>query len=258
MSNKWTIQNKLHIWHLLNHILAIIGLIYFFQISINYWWLIISFAMFIISGMVGVNIGLHRYLSHKSFTTGKYRDLFLKYISILSGLGSTVVWVAMHRHHHITSDNVNDIQSPKNIGIVRAWFLNYNSANFPPSLVRDIISCPHNRFIHKYYFYILITLYILTTLLNPLLTIFVLAIPAVLCFHGAAAIGVLPHLFGYKIEGNNDTSYNNILASILSLGEGWHNYHHVNPSDYRHGYKWFEFDPSAHVIHWFLKTNNNK
>ena len=251
----WTTQNKLHIWHLLNHLITFVGLVYLFNTSFDYLWLAISFAMFIISGMVGVNIGLHRYLSHKSFTTGKYRDLFLKYISILSGLGSTVVWVAMHRHHHITSDTLKDIQSPKNIGIVRAWLLNYNSANFSPSLVRDIISCPHNRFIHKYYFYILITLYILTMLLNPLITIFVLAIPAVLCFHGAAAIGVLPHLSGYKVEVKLDTSYNNILASILSLGEGWHNYHHVHPSDYRHGYKWFEFDPSAYLISWFLKTN---
>jgi len=247
-----SVQNKLHLWHLLNHILAFVGIAYLL-VTPEYWWLVIAYLMFFLSGLIGVNIGLHRYLSHKSFVTGRKRDIFLKYLSMLSGLGSPVVWVAMHRHHHATSDTDNDIQAPDNIGILRAWFLNYNQANFRPSTVRDIMRCNHNRFIHKNYFKILIFFYIILGCISPLLTIFLLAVPAVLSFHGAAALGVLTHQWGYRLYETKDKSYNNVLASILSLGEGWHNYHHAYPGDYKHGQCWFEFDPAAILIDKFFK-----
>lgn len=69
----------------------------------------------------------------------------------------------------------------------------------------------------------------------------------------AGAFGVIPHSkkFGYLvIEPNKgDTSVNSPLASLLSWGEGWHNYHHTIVKDYRHGYKWWEIDPPA----WFIE-----
>jgi stearoyl-CoA desaturase (delta-9 desaturase) len=252
-----SVQIKLHLWHLFNHALAFTGLIYI-GITSEYWWFIFAYTMFILSGMVGVNIGLHRYLSHKSFVTGKRRDIFLKYLSMLSGLGSPIVWVAMHRHHHATSDTIKDIQAPSTIGVLRAWFLDYNPATFGPSIVRDIMSCHHSKFIHKYYFRMLIVLYVLVACINPLLTVFLLAVPAVLSFHGAAALGVLTHLWGYRVVESKDNSYNNILASILSLGEGWHNYHHMYPTNYQQGHRWFEFDPAAHIIRWFFKIDKKK
>lgn len=246
-------QTKLHLWHIFNHLLAILGLILIIQ-SNSYYWLVYSYLMYIIIGMLGVNIGLHRYLSHRSFKTGIKRDIFLKYISILSGLGSPIVWVAMHRHHHATSDTDKDIQAPKNIGFLRAWFLHYKTASFSPSTVRDVISCRHNKFIHKHYFKILFFIYTTISLINPLYTIYLFAIPAVLCFHGAAALGVLNHTFGYKVATTKDNSYNNILASIVSLGEGWHNYHHAYPGDYKQGHQWFEFDPTARCIELAFKV----
>ena len=252
-----SVQIKLHLWHLFNHVLAIAGLIYI-GTTLDYWWFAVSYAMFVLSGMVGVNIGLHRYLSHKSFTTGKRRDIFLKSLSILSGLGSPIVWVAMHRHHHATSDTDKDIQAPANIGVLRAWFLDYNPATFGPSIVRDIMFCQHSKFIHKHYFQILIALYAVVACVDPLLTVFLLALPAVLCFHGAAALGVLTHRWGYQVVESKDNSYNNILASILSLGEGWHNYHHRHPMDYQQGHQWFEFDPAAHIIRWGFMTYEKK
>ena len=68
------------------------------------------------------------------------------------------------------------------------------------------------------------------------------ALPAIGCFHGAQSIGVLPHLWGYRRYNVNDKSHNNWLASILALGEGWHNNHHHFPSSAKQGFYWWEID----------------
>ena len=36
--------------------------------------------------------------------------------------------------------------------------------------------------------------------------------------------------------------------SLFTFGEGYHNYHHKFPSDFRNGVSWFAFDPSK----WFI------
>ncbi|MEO6543125.1 MAG: acyl-CoA desaturase, partial [Nitrospiraceae bacterium] len=38
------------------------------------------------------------------------------------------------------------------------------------------------------------------------------------------------------------------LVSLLTFGEGYHNYHHSYQSDYRNGPRWYNFDPSKWLI----------
>ena len=38
------------------------------------------------------------------------------------------------------------------------------------------------------------------------------------------------------------------MISLLTFGEGYHNYHHTYQSDYRNGPSWYNFDPSKWVI----------
>jgi len=96
----------------------------------------------------------------------------------------------------------------------------------------------------------LLVLHVGIFLVHPLLPLFALSIPAVGCFHGVSAIGVIPHLpwSGYRTHNSADDSRNSPLASLLSLGEGWHNNHHAFPSRYFHGEKWWEVDPSRWII----------
>jgi stearoyl-CoA desaturase (delta-9 desaturase) len=56
------------------------------------------------------------------------------------------------------------------------------------------------------------------------------------------------HLWGYRNYSTTDRSRNNWLVAILTLGEGWHNNHHANPRNVRHGQKWWEIDPTYLAI----------
>jgi stearoyl-CoA desaturase (delta-9 desaturase) len=51
-------------------------------------------------------------------------------------------------------------------------------------------------------------------------------VSTVLCYHGTYTINSLSHVFGRQRYRTGDTSRNNWLLAIITLGEGWHNNHH--------------------------------
>jgi stearoyl-CoA desaturase (delta-9 desaturase) len=44
------------------------------------------------------------------------------------------------------------------------------------------------------------------------------------------------------------TPRDNFLTAFLTLGEGYHNFHHEFPIDYRNGIRWYDYDPTKWVI----------
>jgi len=248
---KMNYGTKVKLLTLVNHLVLAIGIYY----TASWDWLFLGVVMYIFVGLFSANISMHRYISHKSFQTGPLREKFLKYVSILSCFGSPISWSALHRHHHEHSDTKKDIQNPKEIGAVKSWSSLYPNTNISPKLIGDLLRDRDIKFIHNNYFKIITFIYIILFLINPMLLIWGFVFPAVLSFHQAAAIGVIPHYSwaGYKVVDSKDDSVNSPLASLLSLGEGWHNYHHYKPTDYRHGHKWWEIDQSAWIIEKFLR-----
>ncbi len=67
-------------------------------------------------------------------------------------------------------------------------------------------------------------------------------------FHGTCTINSLSHLFGSQRFDAGDTSKNNWLLALITLGEGWHNNHHHYQSTVRQGFYWYEFDISWYVL----------
>jgi stearoyl-CoA desaturase (delta-9 desaturase) len=61
------------------------------------------------------------------------------------------------------------------------------------------------------------------------------------------------HIWGEQPYGTADSSRNSWFVSLLTFGEGYHNYHHTYPSDYRNGPLWYNFDPSKWLIYTLSK-----
>ena len=249
-----TMQQKMWAWHAWNHVIAIIGI---FSIIVNGYWglLLVALVLSFLCTQVA-NISLHRYLTHRSFKTGPKRDLLLRLISVWAGLGPSIMWVIAHRQHHADSDKPEDYQNPRVIGKLKSWFTIYPKTNFNIKYGKDIMRCKYSKFIYKNYFKIQFVCYALAFIINPWIAVVALAIPMTVVFHGAAAIGVLTHTWGYRVAESGDLSTNNWLAAIMSGGEGWHNWHHAHPGDYRNGYKWWELDPPAWIIEKFFIIND--
>jgi len=224
-------------------------------------WACIYYPQYIIYGLIAwgfvnifsTNIAIHRFMSHRSFTTTPIKAKILKYLTVISAFGSPLSWTAMHRYHHMYSGSKQDNESPENIGYVRAWLTLYDPITVPKEMVKDILKDKDYMFITKHYWTLLLSYVGILYAIDPLLGIFAFSFPAACVYQAAGAFGVIPHMkqFGYiVVKPNKDcTAVNSPLTSLISWGEGWHNYHHTIADDYRHGHKWWELDPPA----WFIE-----
>ena len=225
-------------------------------------WACFTYPEYIIYGVIAwgfvnifsTNIAIHRFMSHRAFETTPIKAKILKYLTIRSAFGSPLSWTAMHRYHHRYSGHpVDDNQSPARIGYLRAWLTLYDPITVPKVMVKDILQDKDYMFITKNYWLLLFTYVFILYTISPMLGVFAFSFPAACIYIAAGAFGVIPHskYFGYKVvkSRSNCTAVNSPLTSLISWGEGWHNYHHTISKDYRHGHKWWEIDPPA----WFIE-----
>ena len=73
-------------------------------------------------------------------------------------------------------------------------------------------------------------------------------ISTVLLYHATYTINSLAHKFGRRRYKTDDSSRNNLLLAIITLGEGWHNNHHRYPHATRQGFFWWEIDISYFIL----------
>jgi stearoyl-CoA desaturase (delta-9 desaturase) len=92
-------------------------------------------------------------------------------------------------------------------------------------------------------------------IIDPYLVLFAYVIPAGYCLHTLGLVNCVIHRWGYKnYEGQAGESRNNVLLAILTLGaNGWHNNHHATPSDWKHGKRKWEIDPTSLIIRMMKK-----
>src|ERR1700757_2991490 len=69
-------------------------------------------AMYLITGL-GVEGGLHRYFTHRSFEASEPAKVFLAVAGSMAAQGPVVFWVANHRLHNAFADTDRDPHSPQ-------------------------------------------------------------------------------------------------------------------------------------------------
>jgi stearoyl-CoA desaturase (delta-9 desaturase) len=174
-------------------------------------------------------------------------------------------WAAHHRDHHAFSDRKEDPHSPVQHGFLRShmsWFL--STKGFIPDLkrVRDLLQFPELRWLDRFDIVIPVALgagmFGLGVLLEHVapqlgtngwqMLIWGFFISTVVCWHGTYTINSLSHVFGRQRYRTGDSSRNNWLLALITLGEGWHNNHHHYPSAARQGFYWWEIDITFYVL----------
>lgn len=227
------------------------------------WWVnFLYFYVSLLAGRVFVEIGLHRFFSHKSFKTSEFKKNFLLIGGTLIGLGSCISYVGVHRTHHMYSDTPKDPHSPTNIGIIKTWLTMWDKnwvVDF--SSVKDLLRDPLQMFLHRHYFKIIICWILLLSLISliinsiiPLLLLF--ALPNLMTFITAGFTNAIGHTVGYRNFDTDDRSTNQYFTRFLLLSAGLHNNHHAYPNAWNFNVrnKWFEFDTEGTLIkHFFIK-----
>jgi stearoyl-CoA desaturase (delta-9 desaturase) len=215
-----------------NFILSIVAVWY--AISTGQLYLLaVSYLVFVVLCPIGISAGLHRLLSHRSYSTSPLIEKILSIISVYATVGSPIAWVAVHRSHHGFSDKENDPHSPYQNGqltvkgVVSAW-TGYGAptVKIPISYVKDLSRNSFQRWLHDNYFKLLLVPVIILFLINPIMGLFLYSLPATLALNTTSVVNVLGHSHGYRNHDTKDFSTNSWIANLISLGEGWHNNHH--------------------------------
>jgi stearoyl-CoA desaturase (delta-9 desaturase) len=215
--------------------------------------------MFAITGLY------HRYFSHRTFKTSRVGQFIFGVLGASAVQRGPIWWAAHHRHHHAHSDQEGDIHSPKQVGFWRAhmgWFLSRRGFTPDMKYVRDLLQFRELRWLDRFDVFVPTLLGVGMFLLGVLLEnkaphlhtngwqmlIWGFFISTVLCYHGTYTINSLSHVFGRQRYRTGDTSRNNWLLAIITLGEGWHNNHHFYPNAARQGFYWWEIDVSYYML----------
>lgn len=241
-------NQQVRLLQIVNHILLLLGVVFVVYTG-QFYLLLVSLVTYWIIGILGINVGFHRLLSHRSFKTHPLIEKVLSVIGVLTTVGSPLAWVAIHRQHHRVCERPGDPHSPYILGKLRAWFGVWNYVHLDLKLIKDFRKSAFHKFLHRQYLWIILAYCVALFLINPVLVIFVYAIPACLCLHSTSAIIVIAHIHGYKTYNlKHDESRNSWIANLITMGEGWHNNHHAKPYEWNNWEKWWEFDIPAQVI----------
>lgn len=199
-----------------------------------------------ITGCLGITLGWHRLIAHRSFQVPKWLEYFFVLCGSLACQHGPIEWIGLHRHHHRFSDKSNDHHdSGKGFWWSHmGWLLrNVPAEEEIPRFTRDINNDPVYLFCEKYFLAMQFGLAGLLFLLGGWpFVIWGVFVRLVVVYHCTWLVNSATHKFGYRNYQTDDASTNCWWVAVVTYGEGWHNNHHAFQHSARHGLKWWEFD----------------
>lgn len=195
---------------------------------------------------IGITLGWHRLVSHRSFQVPKWLEYFLVFCGTLSMQGGPIWWVGLHRHHHLYSDQPNDHHDSRKgfwWSHIEWMFREVPAEAEIPRFTKDIADDPVYQFLDKYFLPIQVVLAIVLYLWGGWpFVIWGIFVRLVTVYHTTWLVNSATHTFGYRTFETTDHSMNCWWVALLTFGEGWHNNHHAYQYSARHGLQWWELD----------------
>ncbi|XP_034247037.1 stearoyl-CoA desaturase 5-like isoform X3 [Thrips palmi] len=196
----------------------------------------------------GVTAGSHRLWSHRAYKAKWQLRTLLMLCQTLSFQNHIYDWVRDHRVHHKFTDTDADPHNSKR-GFFFAhmgWLLirKHPEVGIKGATIdfSDLERDPIVMFQKKYYLILVpVVAFAIPTLVPTLLwgesiyfgwyvttiTRYVLALHATWLVNSAA------HIYGTRPIDKSLSPTENAFVAYITFGEGWHNYHHVFPWDYK-------------------------
>ncbi|XP_065158311.1 acyl-CoA Delta-9 desaturase-like [Atheta coriaria] len=196
----------------------------------------------------GVTAGRHRYFSHRSFKGNRAVDILLMLMTCTAFEQSIFTWCRDHRLHHKHSETNADPYNSK-----RGFFfchLGWVLLRKHPDVkekgksidMSDLKANPTVMFEYKYCLLLSFIFTIIVPLVVPmyfwnerfLVALFYGTIYRyALVLHMTWSVNSFAHLYGMRTYDKSIKPAENNLVSTIAFGEGFHNYHHTFPWDYK-------------------------
>lgn len=213
-----------------------------------------------IVGSLGVGLGYHRLLTHRSFKAPKWLEYTLTIFGGMAIQDDAPKWVATHRIHHQFVETDKDPHSTRPgfwwahmEWILRGTAQDHDAATlqkYVPDLMKDKF---HATFAKYYFVPLVLSGFVLFLIGGWSMVLWGVFARVVFGWHSTWLVNSATHFFGKRRFATKDDSTNNAWVAILTFGEGWHNNHHAQPASARHGLRWYEFDMNWLTIRLFEK-----
>ncbi|XP_068911724.1 acyl-CoA Delta-9 desaturase [Tenebrio molitor] len=236
-------------------------------VSARFYTTLFAFLTIYFSGF-GITAGAHRLWSHRAYKAKWPLRLLLVFLFTITGQRHVYAWALDHRVHHKYSETDADPHNAKR--------------GFLFSHVGWLVLTPHPNVVEKRQAVDMSDLeedqivMWQKKLYPPLFFIFVIFLPVFIpvyywnetvwnsfwvnfnarfciTLNIAFFVNSVAHMWGQKPYDRYISPVENLAVSLAALGEGWHNYHHVFPWDYRTGELGNAYNPSTTFIDFFAK-----
>jgi stearoyl-CoA desaturase (Delta-9 desaturase) len=228
-------------------------------------------VMYLITGL-GVEAGLHRYFTHRSFEASEPVKVFLGIAGSMAAQGPVVFWVANHRLHHAFADTERDPHSPQPqgpgvLGHAKGlwhghvgWLFNVKKIDWSRH-TRDWLEDRRVMKINAHYFSLVLAGIVAPGVIGGLVTQSVHGLIGGILWGGFVRIFALDqatwvvnslgHTIGRREFPVRDESRNIAVLAPPTMGGSWHNNHHARPSLAQTRRHWWQLDLVGDFI-WLL------
>ena len=228
---------------------TIVAICSLWQQAVRWSDLVLLITLYTFSAL-GMTVGFHRMLSHRSFRPHPVVKLVLLILGCIAVEAPPIEFAATHIKHHALSDREGDPHSPTE-GLFHAhlgWLLKDRFAD-PQQYCRHLLKDPIVVFVNRTFL-----LWVALSLLIPLAIggwtgfLWGALVRIFIGHHVTFSVNSVCHTFGKREFETNDRSHNEWIVGLLAFGEGWHNNHHAFPRSAFHGLHWWQIDVSGYLI----------
>lgn len=259
-TNKQALDIKSILVLFLTPIAAVVLIPYY---AINYGfsaWDWFWFAFFMIATGLSITAGYHRLWSHRAYKAKAPLKIFFMLFGAGALQNSIIKWSSDHRkHHRFVDDKAKDPYAATKgfwyshfTWMLRKLPVNVGKIENVADLQKDrIVAFQHRHYVPLAVFMCVILPMLIGACYGSIWGCLLLAglLRLVLNHHFTFFINSLAHIWGKQRYSDENTAKDNPLLSLVTYGEGYHNFHHKYAGDYRNGVKWYDFDPSKWLIY---------
>jgi stearoyl-CoA desaturase (Delta-9 desaturase) len=234
------------------HLLAAFAIVYLVVFHCDWRTITLGLAWGAFCGL-SITGGYHRLFSHSAYTAAWPLRVFYLVFGAASFQNSALAWSDDHRVHHAHTDHESDPYSISrgfwwaHIG----WILFKRDWATRQSRVRDLQADPLLRLQHRFYLPLAILFGVVAPAAiglawgDPIGALLVAGwLRLVVQWHATFSVNSFAHLIGTQPFGRTGSARDSWVVALLTMGEGYHNFHHRFQVDYRNGIRWYQFDPT--------------
>uniref|UniRef100_A0A8D8XFC9 Acyl-CoA Delta(11) desaturase n=1 Tax=Cacopsylla melanoneura TaxID=428564 RepID=A0A8D8XFC9_9HEMI len=229
------------------HTASIYGLYLVFTSSAKLATLIFATVLHL-SGAIGVTAGAHRLWSHRCYKANLPLRIALMLCNTLAFQMSIFTWTRDHRvHHKYTETNADPYNAKRGFFFSHiGWLMVRKHPEVLEKLrqidMSDLLEDPVVVFQKKHYLKLLILIYFVFPTVVPMFLWresfsnawhIAIVLRQIYILHATFLVNSAAHIWGQRPYDKFIQPSQNLGVAIIALGEGWHNYHHVFPWDYK-------------------------